>query len=106
MIFENNKDYLKPKITLNKLAKKLNTNSKYLSQIINKFKSKTFSNYINDLRIEYFIEELQDNNTQLKNYTIKAIAQEIGFTSTESFTKAFYKKNGLTVSYFMKKIEK
>lgn len=105
-IFENNKDYLKPKITLNKLAKQLNTNSKYLSQIINKFKSKTFSNYINDLRIEYVVDVLQGNNSQLKNYTIKAIAQEVGFTSTESFTKAFYKKNGLTVSYFIKKIKK
>jgi len=86
------------------LAKILNTNSKYLSKVINKFKSKTFNNYINELRIEYFMQEFQ-SNSQFKNYTIKAIAEEVGFTNTETFTKAFFKKNGLTVSYFMKKLQ-
>ncbi len=105
LLFEKNKDYLKPKLSLNKLAKDLNTNSKYLSKVINKYKSKTFSNYINNLRIEYVMQELQINS-KYRNYTIKAIAEEGGFTNTETFTKAFSKKNGITVSYFIKKLEK
>ncbi len=102
--FETNKAYLQPKLSLNVLSKILNTNSKYLSKIINKFKSKTFNNYINDLRIDYVMQQLQING-QFRNYTIKAIAEEVGFTNTETFTKAFFKKNGITVSYFIKKLE-
>jgi len=103
-LFEANKDYLTPKITLYKLAKNLNTNSKYLSKVINKFKFKTFNNYINDLRIDYVMQQLQNNST-LKKYTIKAMAEEVGFASKDTFTKAFFKKNGITVSYFIKKLE-
>ncbi len=103
--FEENNDYLKPKLSLNKLAKDLNTNSKYLSKVINKFKSKTFNNYVNDLRIEYVMQELQ-GNSQFKNYTIKAIAEEVGFTNTETFTKAFYKKTGIKPSYFINELSR
>ena len=104
-LFEDDEEFLKPKISLSSLAKRLNTNTKYLSKVINRFKDKTFSNYINDLRIDYVTKQLQ-TNTQLKKYTITAMAKEVGFTNTETFTKAFFKKNGLTVSYFIKKLEK
>ena len=30
-----------------------------------------------------------------RNYTIAAVAKEVGFTNTEPFTKAFTKKTGL-----------
>ncbi|MBC8755257.1 helix-turn-helix domain-containing protein [Kordia sp. YSTF-M3] len=101
--FEKNKTFLTPKLTLNLFAKKLETNTKYLSIVINDYKSQTFKNYVNNLRIVYIVEELYNNNI-LRNYTINAIAIEAGFSSTESFTRAFFKKTGLNVSYFLKKI--
>ena len=102
-VFETTQAYLKPNITLNVLAKFTNTNTKYLSNIINTQKDKNFNNYINDLRIEYVIKQLNANSV-FRNYTIKAIANEIGFSNTESFTKAFYKNTGVKVSYFIKKL--
>lgn len=103
--FENNKDFLAKDITQSLLAKELETNTDYLSKIINHYKKTTFSNYLNNLRIEYFLEEVK-NESILKKYTIKAIAEECGFNNSESFSKAFLKLKGIKPSYFLKELEK
>ncbi len=104
-VFEKNKGYLNAGLTITELAKNFNTNSRYLSKVVNIFKEKSFSNYINDLRIEYVIEELKQNR-KFRKYTIKAIAHDIGFKSTEVFSKLFYKKTGIYPSFFLKQLEK
>ncbi|SHI68371.1 AraC family transcriptional regulator [Aquimarina spongiae] len=101
--FEANKEFLEPNITTNSLATQFKTNSKYVSRIVNIYKEKNFTNYINDLRVEYLIEELKTNK-KFRNYTIKAISSEIGFNTTEAFSKYFHKKTGLYPSYFIKRI--
>lgn len=103
--FETNKGFLDSSITLNKMAKLLESNSNYLSKTINHSKNKNFSSYLSDLRIEYTIQELK-TDSKLLNYTIKAIASEVGFGNTESFTKAFYVKTNLNPSYFIKQLKK
>ncbi|MCK8522711.1 helix-turn-helix domain-containing protein [Aquimarina sp. D1M17] len=101
--FEENKEYLEPNITTNSLAERFKTNSKYVSRIVNIYKEKNFKNYVNDLRIDYLIQELKTNK-KFRNYTIKAISSEIGFNTTEAFSKYFHKKTGLYPSYFIKKM--
>lgn len=103
--FEKEKKFIKPDITLNKLAKRFHTNSKYLSLVIKHHRGKTFSNYINALKIDYAVSELKKNK-KYKLYTLKAIANEFGFNSTESFSSAFYKNTGLKPSYFLKELHK
>jgi AraC-like DNA-binding protein len=103
--FENNKEYLDNKITAHNLAKKIGTNTQYLSKIINHYKGGNFSNYLNNLRIEYAINKLSTDKQYMK-YTIEAIANEVGFNSSESFSTAFYKKTGIKPSYFRKNFEK
>lgn len=103
--FERNEDYKSNKITLVALAKQLETNSNYLSKVINTHKGKRFSNYITDLRIDFCIHQLKTDKN-CRKYSIKAISEEIGFNNTESFSKAFYKKTGLYPSYFIKKLNK
>ncbi len=102
--FEEQKQYIKKNINSTTLAKKIGTNKKYLSQIINYYKKKTITNYINELRISFCIEELKSNR-KLINYTIQNIAEEVGFNNAESFSKAFYKKTGLKPSYFIKNLK-
>ena len=99
--FENERGFLNSKITLHEFAKKLQTNTKYLSKVINTHKLKSFRNYINDLRVQYSIEKLE-KNTNYRNYTMHAMAEEAGFSNRESFSKAFRKKTGETVSDFLK----
>ena len=105
ILFEKNKGFLNSSITIQNLAQDFNTNSKYLSIIINAKKEKTFSQYINELRIDYIINELK-NNKNLCKYTISAIAEEAGFNTAESFSKSFFKRTGLKPSYFIKELKK
>ena len=104
--FEYQKGYLKMNLTITSIAKQLDTNSKYLSKVINTYKQKKFTDYINDLRINYAIEELKTVNSKFRKYTVKAIANEVGFNTTEAFSKSFYKTTGIYPSFFMKQIGK
>lgn len=92
-------------LSMTGLSKKFKTNSKYLSKIINHNKNKNFSNYINDLRIDYAIHKLKNDET-FRKFTIKAISNEVGFKSAESFSTAFYKNTGIKPSYFIKNLSK
>ncbi len=102
--FESKKGFLKNTVTITGLARKLSTNTKYLSKVINTHKKKTFITYINDLRIDYVLKELQINYT-LQQYTLFGIAKEIGFNSADSFSAAFKKKTGISPSYYIKNLK-
>ena len=103
--FELDGGYLESNITIQILSNKFNTNSKYLSRIINEYKKKSFVNYINELRVDFAIKELKANKT-LRKYTLFALTKEFGFNSTESFSSAFYKKTTIKPMYFIKELEK
>ncbi|WP_299314338.1 helix-turn-helix domain-containing protein [uncultured Aquimarina sp.] len=103
--FEDSKEFLNPDIDMTSLAKRFNSNSNYLSKVINKHKGKNFTQYINDLRVDYVIGKLK-NDTVFRKYTVLALAQEIGFNNSESFSKAFYKNTGIYPSYFIKELLK
>ncbi|WP_109302181.1 helix-turn-helix domain-containing protein [Aquimarina sp. AU474] len=104
-VFEDELGFIQPDLSINFLAKKFGTNSKYLSKIINTYKKKSFNHYINNLRIDQSIVKLK-TDSKFRNYTIKAIAQEMGFNTTDAFSKAFYKQNGIHPSYFIKELQK
>ncbi|WP_298513519.1 AraC family transcriptional regulator [uncultured Kordia sp.] len=97
--------FLKPTCNLRSVAKKTKTNSTYISQIINKYKEKKFNDYINDLRIEYVLKRLK-NDERFRMFSIKGIATEIGYRSADSFVKHFKKKTGLNPSYYIKQLNK
>ncbi|WP_170136983.1 helix-turn-helix domain-containing protein [Tenacibaculum gallaicum] len=103
--FEIEQKFIANNITLSSLAKELNTNTQYLSKVVNYYKGKSFSAYLSDLRISYIIERLK-KDAILRKYTVKAIAKEAGFNSAESFSKAFFKAKGIKPSYFLKELEK
>tara|TARA_R110000787_G_scaffold32138_12_gene84968 strand:+ start:5030 stop:6712 length:1683 start_codon:yes stop_codon:yes gene_type:complete len=101
--FEKSNQFINNELNLNSLANDLETNANYLSKIINYYKGVNFSNYINELRIEYAIL-LLENNTTIRKYSIKGIAEEVGYKNAESFSKAFHKKTGLKPSNYIKKL--
>lgn len=103
--FENKKTYLKQGITLQSLSKEFNTNTVYLSKIINLNKGKKFSDYLNDLRIDQCVIQLQQN-TQLLKYTIEAISVEFGFNNEDTFSIAFQKRIKLKPSFFILELKK
>jgi YesN/AraC family two-component response regulator len=103
-IFESKDQFLNKGITLGSLAKKIKTNSKYLSEIINTYKGKNFATYLNDLRIDYAINRLA-NDRKFRSYKIPFIAEELGYNNEQAFTLAFKKRTGTPLSVYLKEIE-
>ena len=104
--FEKDLTFLDSTLNRDIVAKKMNTNIVYLSKTINEYMGKNYTSYINDLRIDYVINKLKDKDKVFLNYSIKAIAQEVGFKNSEPFSKAFFKKTGMKPSFFIKSLKK
>ncbi|MBC8753060.1 helix-turn-helix domain-containing protein [Kordia sp. YSTF-M3] len=102
--FEIKNTFITNDITLTGLAKKFQTNSAYLSKVINTYKNKKFAAYLNDLRIDYAIDKIQ-NDSQFLLYTIKAIALEVGFNNSQSFARAFKRKTKMQPSDFIQQVK-
>ncbi|UOK43458.1 MULTISPECIES: tetratricopeptide repeat protein [Flavobacterium] len=96
--------YLNPDFTQQVIAKKIKTNTTYLSYVVNKRFGKTFSEYANELKINYVINEMITNSTYRK-YSTQAMAESVGYKNAVSFTKSFSKRTGVTPVRFIKKIE-
>lgn len=102
--FEKQHLFLTKGITLSSLAKDFNTNSTYLSEVINSYKEMNFATFLNHLRIEYAIKQLIKDK-KFRSYKISAIAEFLGYNNEQAFSIAFKKKTGTTVSTFIKEIE-
>ena len=96
--------FLKQDCNSYNVAKKINTNTSYLSKVINSHFGKNFNTYINDLRINYTIVRLKDD-VIFRSYSIQSIAEEVGYKSADSFTKYFKKDTGLNPSFYIKNIK-
>ena len=94
--------YLDKEITLSKMAKGGSTNTTYLSKIINEDYNKSFTNFINDLRISYTLRKLE-TSLPYRKLTIEDIGEKAGFSSINAFYRAFRKYTGLTPSYYIKR---
>lgn len=103
--FEQTKKYLEKDMTLAKMALFLNTNTKYVTKIIDKHRGKGTIDYITDLKINHIIEILK-KESKYRNYTHKALGEEAGFGSTQNFTRAFKERNGISPTYFIYKLKK
>ena len=102
--FEAEKRFIEKDMTLVNLANLLNTNAKYASKVILKYRGKKYIDYIRDLKIDYIIELLKSEN-KYRNYTNEGLAEEVGFGSTQNFTTAFKAKTGITPTYFIKELK-
>lgn len=102
-LLESKKVFLSKNFKLTSMAKQLNTNTAYLSKILNEYKGISFSEYVNDLRINYVLKELEQN-TIFRKYTIQTISEEIGYKSPTTFIKAFKSRTEMTPSQYIKKL--
>lgn len=102
--FEQQKDYLDD-VNLGALAIKFNTNSKYLSMIIKDAYNKTFTSYINDLKVDELTRLLSDKK-QIRHYNYSNLTELLNFGSISRFTRAFKSRTGMTVQGYIQQLEK
>lgn len=103
--FEKSNKFIEKNVTLSSMAHNLDSNARYISEIIKEYRGKNFNNYINGLRIE-FITQLLYNDPQYRKYKIAYLASYVGFSSGVVFTNIFKKETGMTPSYFINQLVK
>ena len=96
--------YLQHDLTLQQLAIAVGTNRTYLSSYFAQ-QGITYNAYINHLRIEHFIRLYREKVLSSRSVTAITLAQQSGFYSYSTFSTAFKKFMGVTVSEWMKSEE-
>lgn len=87
--------------SVDRLAKLVDSNSKYVSQAINEAYGKSFSTLLGERRVKQACLRLCDTATY-GNLTIEAIATGLGFKSRSNFVTVFKRVTGLTPSDYKK----
>lgn len=103
LALESKLEYLNADFTLPYVAKKIKTNTTYLSYVVNKRFGKSFGEYSNELKINYVINEMITNHMYRK-YSTQAIAESVGFKNAVSFAKSFRKRTGVSPAQFANNI--
>ena len=94
------KPFLDPDLSLDQLARSLNTTSKKLSQCINEEFSQNFFDYVNSSRIAEAQRIFRENKDP--RLTVLEVMYQCGFNSKSSFNTIFKAKTGVTPSAFKK----
>ena len=92
--------YLQHDLTLQQLAQAVGTNRSYLSQYFSR-QGITYNTYINNLRINHFIERYQELSAARQPIIAQQLAQESGFRSYRTFSRAFMQRTGQSVTAWM-----
>ncbi|RKE88918.1 helix-turn-helix domain-containing protein [Epilithonimonas arachidiradicis] len=101
--FEKSEMFLNRDMSLAMLAGQLDTNTKYLSDVINRYKEKNYNNYINELRINYIAYLLKTDSAYL-NYKVSYLAEKAGFSSHSAFTTVFKSVTGISPNTYIQQL--
>ena len=95
------KVYCENLLTKERVAEMLQTNRTYLSQVINEVYGKSFTQYINDLRIEEAVRRLDNPDSRR---ALRLIGQDLGFNSPTTFNTQFLQRTGMTPTQYRQKV--
>ena len=95
--------YLQHDLSLQQLAQAVGTNRSYLSQYFSR-QGITYNTYINNLRINHFIERYQELSAARQPIIAQQLAQESGFRSYRTFSRAFMQRTGQSVTAWMRQL--
>lgn len=101
ILFEKDKIYLNPELSLTQLALLMNEKERAISQSINTLKQRNFKDFINSYRIMHACDLLKNN----KDLAIYEVMFDSGFNTKGPFNNAFKKITGLTPSEYRNCIE-
>ena len=93
-IFVVDKKYRDPDYSAKKMAEELNTNTRYISAVVNIRFQQNYSSVVNEYRVKDAQHLLTDKRYMDK--TMEDISAMVGFSNRQSFYAAFYKNIGVT----------
>ena len=85
-----------PNLKLSDLGQAINVSTHQLSQLLNDSLGKSFTQYVNEYRIQEACRML----STVENLTIEAIGEEVGFNSKSTFFATFKKLRGMTPAVY------
>jgi AraC-like DNA-binding protein len=88
-----------PSFSLQTLCERVESNSSYVSQVINERYGRTFKVLLNELRVNEACRRLSDPENY-GQFTIEAVSSSVGFKSRANFAVVFKKITGLTPTEF------
>ncbi len=98
------KRYKDPDFSAKEFAKELNTNTRYVSAVVNSRFNMNFSCLINEYRIKEALYRMRDK--RYADMTIEEISRDVGFANRQSFYASFYRIMGETPNNYRKKFQK
>jgi AraC-like DNA-binding protein len=96
-----NKPYLRPGYKLIDLSNDTGIPIYRISAFVNRRKNQNFFGYLNQFRIDYYLEKLASKEYELK--TLEAIAEECGFQNRTTFIRVFKSVMGMTPTEYIRK---
>ncbi len=87
--------------SMRELSEICGSNQKYVSQVFNEDYGKSFTQLLNERRINVARQRLMDS-ANYGHLTIEAIVSDLGFKSRSTFSKTFKRLTGLTPSEFQR----
>ena len=100
-VMEHGEEFCDSDFGIERLATLVGSNSKYVSQVINDVYSKNFRTFLNEFRVKKAMMRMNDTE-HYGQYTIKAIAESVGYKSQSNFINVFTKQTGIKPSVFQK----
>lgn len=97
-LMDEEKPYLDPDITVEKLSRMLEISEKHLSQILNERLNQNFNKFINKYRVEEAKRKILDPKE--KDFVLLKIAFDVGFNSKSAFNAAFKKFTKMSPSEY------
>ncbi len=97
----NEKVFLEPELTVESLAAQMGIHRNMLSKIINETYGTRFTDYINQLRVEEYVN-LANSPGTLDKFTFFGLAQKVGFNSKSAFLRTFKSIKGMTPKEYFK----
>lgn len=80
-------------LTLEEVAKVFDYSPNYLSRMFQKYAGITFKSYVQSIRLDYAVKDLDDGR-----YSITEVALKNGFSGSKALARAFRKKYGMLPS--------
>ncbi|MCL2596216.1 MAG: helix-turn-helix domain-containing protein [Paludibacter sp.] len=103
-LFQSEKLYIHPDVSLEFVAEKLDINRSQLSHIINSITGKHFNVYVNEYRVKEAVRLMSSSDGD--KLSLEGIAYESGFNNRQTFYESFKKATGILPSIFRNNLQK